>query len=139
VKEWKRNPPTHLKAMKTAWYEWNFTGIKELHDQPGKYLFMRAILQLTDDEESSESQKPPAVTDGTSNGIKITDQLTKKLTAKIELNPFFMLAASMPCTWAMCPSSGELAPLTDFQSFNLLERLSIEPEGDPQTQYEKKE
>jgi hypothetical protein len=146
VKEWKKNLSTRLKEMKTAWYEWNFAGIKELQDKPGTYLFMSTIL--TADEESSESQESqtlPQVTNG------ITYQLTEtaKMTAKSgtpyqNLNPSFRLEASTPRTWAQCaktslPSSEDSAPLTDSQSVNLLETSSIEPEGDLLTQEEDKD
>ncbi len=66
VNAWKANPDKHLKDMKTAWSEWNIAGIRELREKPGTFLFMRAILTLTDDEESeseaSHKTEPP-VTD----------------------------------------------------------------------------
>jgi hypothetical protein len=112
VKLWTDNPEKHLKAMKTAWYEWNVAGIKERSDQPGTYLFMRAIL--TDSEESEESEasqkaspmipsqvshhsskkmskSTDSITDDTTPADGITDgtQLTNETVAA--KNPFFTL------------------------------------------------
>ena len=84
--------------MCTAWYEWNIAGIKELHDTPGTYLFMRAIL--TDDEASDEtkesltesqaSHKSPTKIDN-KIGIHITGKMVRPtLTAMAdqEISPF---------------------------------------------------
>jgi hypothetical protein len=62
VKAWKSNPTIHLTSMKTAWYEWNIAGIKEISDKPGTYLFMRAILTDSEDSESEVSHRKPSVT-----------------------------------------------------------------------------
>jgi hypothetical protein len=42
--------------MQRAWYQWNFPGIKELSDQPGQYLFMRAILPAEEEEEDTSKE-----------------------------------------------------------------------------------
>jgi hypothetical protein len=76
VKEWKINPEANLKSMRTAWYEWNISGIKELSDRPGTYLFMRAIM--TDEEESEESEDTRASHNSTQGGTGIGIPITAK-------------------------------------------------------------
>jgi hypothetical protein len=122
VKTWKSNPDAYLKNMKTAWYDWNIAGIKEISDQPGTYLFMRAILTDSEDSESETSAVmiPSQVSHQSSPKMTtITDELTvgnqitvgKPLTDKSDLsepevpakqNPFFSLATDnqSPRTWA---------------------------------------
>jgi hypothetical protein len=143
VKTWQADPDAHLIDMKTAWNEWNIDGIKEIRDQPGKYLFMRAIL--TDDEESEESEDTRV--SHQSDGIIVTDTpiITETVIRPSQVtpvpNPFFTLDQKTPTrTWAqrtkttpgwsqhLQQSSANSLALTDSQSVNLLDAASIEPE-----------
>jgi hypothetical protein len=161
VKTWSTNPDPHLRAMKTAWYEWNIAGIKEINDKPGTYLFMRAILTDSEDSEESEaSHKLSAAIDKTTvshqsprkmtgNTADLTDGIS--ITAGTDSskpdvpNPFFSLAkdTQSPRTWAQrarkanqppadAASTESVTPI-DSESVNLLETSASEIETQIET------
>lgn len=152
---------TSLKEMKTAWYEWNVGGIKELRDKPGTYVFMRAILTDTESEESSESQDsrvshqlPTVLNVGTpitDVGIPVTAKtVDTKLTTVLTPNPFYSLdpSSNTSRSWTQVASRSPRKPTqTQLQqssadsveqpdsrsvSVNLLDSASsVEPLGLP--------
>jgi hypothetical protein len=71
--EWRKTPTSHVKDMKAAYKEWSIPGIREIKDQPGRFMFARAIL--TEPEPTRIRTLPSIIV-----GSKVTVGVGSKVT-----------------------------------------------------------